>query len=164
MQGERALERLRKNGYKITPQRQEILKAFLDGDRNLPQSAEDIHRRVLERYPNISLDTVYRNLNILHDLEIISRLHLRDGRSRYHLNTGSHHHHLVCLKCGSAEAIDFCPFEAGMQKRIAEEKDFDIREHSFEIFGYCNLCRGGAAGLEKQPQDKKNNVFLEAKS
>lgn len=145
MKEDRVIEQLRKNGYKITPQRQEILKAFMDGSIDSPQSAEEIHRRVVERYPNISLDTVYRNLNILYDLEIVSRLNLWDGKSRYQLNSGDHHHHLVCLKCGAAEAIDFCPFQSFDEKKIEEEKKFEIRKHSFEIFGYCYLCRNRAA-------------------
>jgi Fur family zinc uptake transcriptional regulator/Fur family ferric uptake transcriptional regulator len=136
------VDQLRRNGYKITPQRQEILKAFMESSNRLPQSAEEIHNKVVEKYPNVSLDTIYRNLNVLEGLEIISRLSMRDGKSRYELNPGgSHQHHLICLKCGSAEAIDYCPLKALDEKGIADEKKFKIIEHSFEIFGYCSLCR-----------------------
>jgi Fe2+ or Zn2+ uptake regulation protein len=136
-----AVEQFRKKGYKITPQRQEILKAFLENGHNQPLSAEDVHRKVVERYPNIGLDTVYRNLNVFLDLEIISKLDFREGKSRYELNSGKHHHHLVCLNCGATETIDFCPFKALNLKEIEQEKKFLIKEHSFEIFGFCEICR-----------------------
>lgn len=143
------VERLRQNGYKITPQRQEILKAFFDYDKQLPQSAEDIHRKVVQKYPSISLDTVYRNLSLLQDLEVICKLQLQDGKGRYELNAaGQHHHHLICLKCGAAEAIDFCPFNSLDQKKILTEKAFEITRHSFEIFGYCGLCRTSNKDLD----------------
>lgn len=136
-----AIEQFRKNGYKITPQRQEILQAFRDNNKNLPLSAEEVHRKVLERFPNISLDTVYRNLHVFLELGIISKLSFREGKSRYELNSGKHHHHLVCLKCGLTEVIDFCPFKSLDREKIEEEKKFEIKKHSFELFGYCELCR-----------------------
>jgi len=140
-----AIQQIRSNGYKITPQRQEILKVFLGN--KLPLSAEEVHRKVVERCPNISLDTVYRNLIVLFDLGIISKLDfVLEGKGRYELNLGKHHHHLVCLKCGVTEAIDFCPFKSLDRERIEEEKNFEIKKHSFELFGYCELCRENPVG------------------
>lgn len=134
------LEQLRKNGYKITPQRQEILKALHDDPK--PWSAEEIHRKIVSRYPNMSLDTIYRNIAILLEIGLVRELNFRDGKNRFEINrTGSHHHHLVCLKCGSAEAVDFCPFTFLDQNKILNERKFEIKEHSFEIFGYCSMCR-----------------------
>lgn len=151
MKEQQLVDQLRHNGYKITPQRLEILKAFMDINNRMPQSAEEIHRKVVEKHPNVSLDTIYRNLNVLEGLEIISRLSLKDGKSRYELNPGgSHQHHLICLGCGTAEAIDYCPLKALHERGIAEEKSFEIKEHSFEIFGYCSICRE-RAGQDKMP-------------
>ena len=133
-----ALEKFKKLGYKITPQRQEILKAFLDS--NTPLSAEEVHNRVMKRYCNISIDTVYRNLNILLDMDIICKLNFLENKSLYELNTGKHHHHLVCLKCGSAEAIDLCPFKLMDLDRLERDKNFIIKKHNFDLFGYCQRC------------------------
>lgn len=141
-----AVERFRKNGYKITPQRQEILKVFIDNRNNRPLSAEEIHRKVVENYTNIGMDTVYRNLNVFLELGIINKLNFREGKNRYELNSGKHHHHLVCLTCGATEEIDFCPFKTLDREKIEQEKRFEIKKHSFEIFGYCQLCREKAGG------------------
>lgn len=135
------IEQFQKNGYKITPQRQEILKVFTENGNNQPLSAEDVHRKVVERYPNIGVDTVYRNINVLLELEIISKLDFREGKSRYELNSGKHHHHLICLGCGATEPFDFCPFKSLNLEKIEKEKKFIIKKHSFEVFGFCELCR-----------------------
>ncbi len=134
------LEKLRENGYKITPQRQEILKAILSCPG--PQSAEEIHQRVTAKHPNISLDTVYRNLNVLLSIDLVCKFNLIEGKSSYEINKGnSHHHHLVCLKCGTAEPVDFCPLKYFDQQNIIKAKDFEIKGHRFEIYGYCSTCK-----------------------
>ena len=139
MKEEHLIERLRMNGYKITPQRQEILKAILSC--SVPQSAEEIHQKSL-KHPNISLDTVYRNLNVLLSIDLICKFNYKEGKSSYEINKGnSHHHHLVCLKCGAAEPVDFCPLKYFDQKKFLKEKDFEIKEHRFEIYGYCADCK-----------------------
>lgn len=146
MQEGSPIESLRRHGYKITPQREEILKAFGDTGGGVPLSAEEIHQAVVRKHPNVSLDTVYRNLNIMHDLEILCRINLQDGKSRYQLGCGGHHHHLICLKCGRSDAIEFCPLKSSDQQMIAREKNFQVTRHSFEIFGYCESCRAGGKG------------------
>jgi Fe2+ or Zn2+ uptake regulation protein len=75
---EHLIERLRMNGYKITPQRQEILKAILSC--SVPQSAEEIHQKVTVKHPNISLDTVYRNLNVLLSIDLICKFNYKEGK------------------------------------------------------------------------------------
>jgi len=136
-----AIEQFRKKGYKITPQRQEILRVFIGNIDSHPLSAEEVYRKVVERYPNIGIDTIYRNLSVFLELGIINKLNFREGKSRYELNSGKHHHHLVCLKCGLTEQIDYCPFKELDLEKIQEEKNFEIKKHSFELFGYCKLCR-----------------------
>ena len=144
------LELLRKSGYKITPQRQEILNAFFDTTNNTPLSAEGVYQKVIKRYPNVSVDTIYRNLNILLDLEIIKNLSFRDRKSQYYqLNSVDHSHYLICLKCGVTEAID-CPLKIVDQEKISEEKNFEIKKHNLELYGYCALCR-------ERAEDKSQN-------
>ncbi len=80
------IKQLRENGYKITPQRHEILNAFLDHSSKPPLSTEEVFVKVKEKYENISLDTVYRNLGVLQNLKIINRVNYHDVKSRYELN------------------------------------------------------------------------------
>jgi Fur family zinc uptake transcriptional regulator/Fur family ferric uptake transcriptional regulator len=128
---------MRQNGLKITPQRQEIVKVLLKSGH---KCAEDIHRQVICKFPNVSLDTVYRNLNKLKELGIIDTVNFADGRQRYEFcDSGSHHHHLVCLGCGKHEELNFCPLDFLDCSKI-KDKNFKIKEHKFEVFGYCSDC------------------------
>ncbi|MFZ5596928.1 MAG: Fur family transcriptional regulator [Bacillota bacterium] len=133
------LDRLKMGGYRLTPQRREILNCFGEGGMHF--SAEEVHREVRRRYDNISLDTVYRNLNTLRELGIIDALNFEDGKVRYELSRENrHHHHLICLKCGISEELDFCPLEF-LDQALLKEKDFAVKRHSFEIYGYCSRCK-----------------------
>lgn len=132
------LDRLKSGGYRVTPQRQEILRCFSSGDGHY--SAEEVYRKVRGKFPNISLDTVYRTLNTLKQLGIIRVLNFNDGKSRYELvKEDTHHHHLVCLKCGGSQELDFCPLDF-LDSTLLRDKSFRVERHSFEIYGYCSRC------------------------
>lgn len=132
------IEKLKNQGYRITPQRQEILKCFKSGGKHY--SAEEVHLKVRRRFPNISLDTVYRNLNTLRELGILAALNFEDGKSRYELARESmHHHHLICLNCGGSQELDFCPLKY-IDSTLLRDRDFKVERHSFEIYGYCSSC------------------------
>lgn len=134
------IDRLKSCGYRITPQRQEILNCFDPAGRHY--SAEEVHRKVRARFPNISLDTVYRTLNTLKDLGILEALNFEDGRVRYELaRESAHHHHLICLKCGQSQELDFCPLKF-INSDLLRESNFKVARHSFEIYGYCSRCAG----------------------
>ncbi len=133
------IAKLKENGYKITPQRLEIVSVLAGEKKHL--TVEDIHTRISKRYPNLSPDTVYRNVNMLARLNILTRVDFGDGKARYKLvECDGHKHYLICLGCGSSEEMDFCPLDF-IDSRSIREKKFDIKRHCFEIYGYCWTCR-----------------------
>lgn len=129
---------LRDKGYKITPQRRAVITAFLDSDQFA--TAQQILDHVRKTHPDMSLDTVYRNLTLLVDLGVVSEINTRgrDGNI-YELITTEHHHHLVCLNCGKAECLDFCPINREKLEK-ASKNGFNITSHSLEFYGYCHDC------------------------
>nr|WP_238480713.1 Fur family transcriptional regulator [Desulforadius tongensis] len=129
------LNRLKSSGYKITPQRRELLKAL---SANKMKTAEELHNQVTSNQPNVSLDTIYRNLHLLQQLNIISEINLGDGKNRFRLNSSSHNHHMICINCGRLQELNFCPMEF-LEDKI-DSKKFKVTNHSFEIFGYCSNC------------------------
>lgn len=131
------IDKLQAKGLKITPQRQEILKVFLESDNN-HLSAEEVHGKITEKFPSMSLDTVYRTLGLFQGLGILTELNFGDRKSLFEINNSNHHHHLICTKCGLSQEIDFCPLEFIDGKRIA---NFKIQKHIFEIFGICANCK-----------------------
>lgn len=131
------LDQLRNHGYRVTPQRQEIIRVL--SRKKGHQSAEEIHKEVCLNYPGMSLDTVYRNLGLLKSLNIVNKINF-NGKNHYELNTGDgHYHHLICLKCGESQKLDFCPLEFLDWKKILKNS-FKVKKHRFEIFGYCSAC------------------------
>jgi len=131
------INKLSDRGYKVTPQRRIILQVLSDSHRHL--SAEEIDDEVKQIEPGISVATVYRNLNLLVDIGMVSRLDLHEGPARYELNQG-HNHHLVCLGCGNAIKLGVCPMQ-GEIKKIIEDTGFEVDSHHFEITGYCRECQ-----------------------
>lgn len=131
------IDKLQAKGLKITPQRQEILKVFLESDDN-HLSAEEVHGKITQKFPSMSLDTVYRTLGLFQGLGILTELNFGDRKSLFEIDRSNHHHHLICTKCGLSQEIDFCPLEHLDGKRIA---NFKIQKHSFEIFGICANCK-----------------------
>ena len=130
------IEQLQAKGVKITPQRQEIIKVFLES-QDLHLSAEEVHGRITVKFPSMSLDTVYRNLSMLQKLGILTELNFGDRKSLFEINNSQHHHHLVCTKCGGSQEIEFCPLDFLDKQHI---KNFKVQKHSFEIFGICANC------------------------
>lgn len=131
------LKVLKARGLNLTPQRQEILRALLEGPPH--QTAAEILQRVRRRFPSVSFDTVYRNLHLLQSLNLVSRTHFGDGDTRYELCAGpEHHHHALCLGCGKAVDAAFCPMP---YFRGLPDEEFTVTGHSFKLFGYCGNCR-----------------------
>mgnify|MGYP001167480559 FL=1 len=132
------LKELRSKGYKVTPQRQEIIEVL--SEREGHQSAEEVHKQICSHYPAMGLDTVYRNLALLRNLNIVSEINF-GGKNRYELNRDGdgHSHHLICLGCGVSQKLDFCPLDYFDWNKMLK-KDFKVKNHRFEIFGYCSHC------------------------
>ena len=89
-------------------------------------------------YPTLSFDTIYRNLTLFTDMNILETTEL-GGERKYRFQCskdGHHHHHLICLSCGKTENIPDCPYE----DRLKELPGFKITGHKFEVYGYCSDC------------------------
>ena len=142
--------RLRGGGYRITVPRQTILDILSKTSKHL--SAEDVYIAVREIYPAIGLTTVYRTLEILVQMGVVSKFDFGDKRARYELvkdaQGKNHHHHLICTNC--KRAIDFTDFidqEIELLKKIekglSKKYNFEIVNHVIQFYGLCDKCRGG---------------------
>lgn len=100
-------------------------------------SAKEILEKMKFDYPNLSFDTVYRNLSLFQELSILEYTELNGERIyRLKCETDQHHHHIICTECGRTETIDLCP----MNVIFGEPEGFTITGHKFEIYGHCNEC------------------------
>lgn len=148
---ERKIEQeLRQRGYKITPQRRNVIKAIIDTHEHLTPAA--IHEKVRRKNPGIGLVTIYRTLEMLAGLGLICETHAGGSCRSYLMRRPSeHHHHLICSDCGTV--IDFTECDlGGLERKLAKETSFKINGHLLEFLGQCRSCRKekektGQAGL-----------------
>jgi len=131
---EQALTILKKSGYKYTDKREYILTYFTQEDRY--RTAKDLLNYMEKSFEGISLDTIYRNLNLFYELGILEATEL-DGEKNYRIScVQHHHHHFICRACGMTQEIDYCP----MDQLPKELVNFTIEDHKFEIYGLCPVC------------------------
>jgi Fe2+ or Zn2+ uptake regulation protein len=127
---------LRERGNRITPQRRAILDIIQKQGGHL--SADEIYHLARREVPRLSLSTVYRTLELLKDLDLVSELHLAGDHYRYEAQSGEHQH-LVCLNC--RKVIEFqCGHCAGIHQKLADQHNFKITSSRVELFGYCEEC------------------------
>ena len=131
---------LRDKGHKITPQRRAVINALLDCDQ-FP-TALQLLEYVKNSQPDVSLDTVYRNLSLLKELGMVNEIQTgnQNGNRFEILTNGHHHHHVICLKCGKVQCLHFCPISTAEIEQV-ESNGFSIVSHSLEFYGYCQECQ-----------------------
>src|SRR5688572_11288614 len=94
---------LREQGYRLTPQRMIVLEVLDSEGGHL--SAEAIHSKVVARFPNVNLSTIYRTLEMLISAGAATTAELGHGKRMFELATRGPHHHLVCTGCDKVEHI-----------------------------------------------------------
>lgn len=132
-------ERLRELGYRLTPQRQLIIAAVQRSDDHI--SAEEIHAQVHTKYPNVNISTIYRTLELLKNLGLVTETDMGEGRVRYHFADKGHHHHLICEGCGATIEVDESLF-IPLKNTLLEKYGFQANISHLAIFGRCAECKG----------------------
>jgi len=130
--------RLSQKGYRMTPQRLMILESIEGASGHI--SAEEIYRDIKKRYPGLNISTVYRTLELLKEMELVTETDMGDGRVRFHSLGHEHHHHLVCSKCGKVIDLDeetLAPLTSVLSRKYGFRADL---KH-LAIFGRCRNCR-----------------------
>ena len=130
-----ALEVLKNEGYKLTDKREKLLKILSKEDRYL--SARQVYEEMLEKYPSISLDTIYRNLQTYSELGLLEETEWDNERVyRFRCGIDEHHHHFICTLCGYSEELTACPVSF-FKEQLGNSK---VTSHRFELFGLCENC------------------------
>ncbi|MGO5053826.1 Fur family transcriptional regulator [Lachnospiraceae bacterium LCP25S3_G4] len=121
---------------KFSRQRESI-KNYLASTCEHP-TADTVYLHVKEEYPNISLGTVYRNLNLLADIGEAIKIATPDGGDRFDGRTFPHNH-FICNSCG--KVIDLEMDNIDHINDIAGQKfDGYIESHTTLFYGKCGDC------------------------
>jgi Fur family peroxide stress response transcriptional regulator len=131
-------ERLcREQGERCTVQRRVILETVLELDNH--PSADQVFEPVEARLPGISRTTVYRALEHLSHMGVITKA-CHPGRVARFDPRLELHHHLVCLRCN--QLIDF-EDEALNELTVPDTSDlgFEVSDYRVQLRGTCQSCR-----------------------
>ncbi|PLX15535.1 MAG: ferric uptake regulation protein [Candidatus Muiribacterium halophilum] len=138
-------ETFSEKGLRFTVPRQLIIKVLNDSKDSL--SGEDIYNLVHKNNPNIGIATVYRTLDLLYRMGMLSGIKGPDKVTRYEIaGKNAHRHELVCVSC--RKVIEYTPSiedkqrEATkeMQIRLENKYEFNINNHLVRFFGICKEC------------------------
>jgi len=127
---------LRAKGYRITPQRQLVLDAVVALQHGTP---DEICAEVQRTASGVNLSTVYRALELLEELGLVTHTHLGHGAPTYHAASGDDHLHLVCRDCGKVTETDVALAD-GFVAHLAAELGFETDVAHFAIYGRCKGC------------------------
>lgn len=131
-----AIETLKKSGVRITPQRHAVLEFLLTSMTH--PTADDIYKALEEKFPNMSVATVYNNLRILREIGLVRELTYGDDSSRFDSNMNDHYH-IICEECG--KIVDFHYPTLDEIESLAEKvSGFNISHHRMELYGKCEDC------------------------
>jgi Fur family peroxide stress response transcriptional regulator len=136
------VQKLRDNGYKITPQRMAIVRVLARSEGH--PSVEEIYGQIKNDFPTMSLATVYRNILLIKSLGEVLELGFPDGSNRYDGNKPYPHPHVICIKCKKIVDPSLESLE-DMKKEVSEETHFKILNHRLDFFGICSTCMTGKA-------------------
>jgi Fe2+ or Zn2+ uptake regulation protein len=126
---------------RYTPTRRSLVDALFAAGRPLTVP------ELLVRSPDIPQSSAYRNVTALIEAGVARRVAGTDDHGRFELTESfsEHHHHLVCARCGKVEDVHASPLLeralADAARAAANEQQFEISEHRFDLIGRCRDCR-----------------------
>jgi Fur family ferric uptake transcriptional regulator len=131
-----------------TQQRQVVLEEL----RKLTShpTAAELYEIVRRRLPNISLATVYRNLEFLTKMNVIQKLETSGSKARFDGDVSSHYH-VRCTRCGRVDDIHGLPADL-VGGEVSNFTSYEILGHRLEFVGICPECG------RRQEEDDVTNV------
>ncbi len=137
-------EVLRSRGLRVTPQRRFVLDAL---ERLGHATPDQVWEQVQVIAPSLSASTVYRTLELLEELGLVTHTHLGHGAPSYHLATHADHIHLLCRRCGSVQDADVSRAQQ-VADEVAVRYGFVADVGHLTLDGVCARCAADGAGTK----------------
>jgi Fur family zinc uptake transcriptional regulator len=139
---EDVMQQMSRKGLRVTEQRRTMVRLF--GSATGYLTPKEVYEHMQRSYPGLSFDTVYRNLRLLLDMDVVEQILFEDGvKFKLRCEEQHHHHHMICLQCEKTLPIHFCPMTG-----TDVPGDFQVVKHKFEVFGYCGDCKDGVVNSQ----------------
>jgi Fur family ferric uptake transcriptional regulator len=132
---EHAMRTLADHGYRKGGARSAVVDLL--GRQSCALTAHEIDATL----PGVGRASVYRTLETLTDLKLVTRLDLAHGQAHYEpaLPSGEHHHHLVCDRCGRVTPFEDPELERTLEK-LCRRVSYSVAEHDVVLHGQCRDC------------------------
>ena len=134
------IDRLKKNGHRITPKVRAVIELFLERESILDPF--EVQARLQRQFKGVGLPTIYRILENLANNGILITAASEDRQLRYFICRGiehDHHHHFICRKCGRVEEVNLCLMEE-VSKFVKRHLKAKVQSHFLQIEGLCAQC------------------------
>ncbi len=132
-------ERLAAAGYRRGGARAAVIELL--AEQSCALSAYEIEAQLVARKRAVGRASIYRVLDELEALGVVSKVELGQGQARYEpVRPEHHHHHLVCDSCGAVIPFDDRPLELAVTA-ISKRVDFAVEGHEIVLHGLCAACR-----------------------
>lgn len=129
---------LKARGFRMTPQRQLILRAVAALHGHI--SVDQVYQRVVSQFPDVNISTVYRTLEVLEELGFVRHTHFHDSVAQYQRTDEAPHQHMLCSVCGVDRELDVAllqPLADELHRRYGFQADLT---HT-AIVGICSQCQ-----------------------
>lgn len=131
-------EHFREKGLRVTPQRELIYRLLLESKAH--PTAEQVYRKVIETFPSISFNTVYKTVQAFEESGLLQRFNTGENVYRYDANVDPHPH-FICLSCGRVDDVDGFPGDLeNFIRKAAASSPNKIKFANLHLYGYCPQC------------------------
>ena len=130
-------DRLRARGLRWTPQRRTLIEVLSQTDGHV--TGAELVERCREIDPGTIPSTVYRTLDVLEELGLLSHSHAADGREEFHVLPAAVHGHLHCIGCHKTWEIE-ADEAAGLVESMEQRRGFAVDVTHLSIAGRCTDC------------------------
>jgi Fur family transcriptional regulator, ferric uptake regulator len=130
---------LRARGLRLTAQRQLVLEAVHELGHATP---DQVHAKVSAVAAGVNITTVYRTLELLEELGLVTHAHLSHGAPTYHAVSEQQHVHLVCRSCAGVQEIPSGELTA-LAGQLERGHGFLVDIGHVALFGICAECGAG---------------------
>jgi Fur family ferric uptake transcriptional regulator len=135
-------DRLRARGLRWTPQRRILVEVLADTDGHV--TGAELVERCRAIAPDTIPSTVYRTLDVLEELGVVSHSHGADGREEFHVLPAGEHAHLYCRRCGGSWELG--AEDAAVSTAVEafdSARGFEVDVSHLTLTGLCASCRAG---------------------
>jgi Fur family transcriptional regulator, peroxide stress response regulator len=128
--------KMNKHKYKRSRQRERIL-GILRSTKTHP-TASWVYDELKKEFTNLSMGTVYRNINILIDQNLVQKIESGSSFDRFDANV-EQHYHFICKECGSIDDLPISAFD-DLNEKINQMTGYQAEKHRLDFHGVCPGC------------------------